>query len=148
MSEIIFGSEYHQILDNLLREIDLSKLPLYGENEIYRMNAGRYGKVKIKLDIERDNEKIEYIQDLYSKTNNPINCYTYEWEVKEEKLPKYFEEYIKPVILIFIEVLSTISNNNDVVLKFSVVDGDWKTSENTAHHFATKNALIELFKQI
>lgn len=79
MSEIIFGSEYHQILDNLLSEIDLSKLPLYGENEIYRMNAGRYGKVKIKLDIERDNEKIEYIQGLYSKTNNPINCYTYEW---------------------------------------------------------------------
>ncbi|WP_426486258.1 hypothetical protein [Flavobacterium sp. 2] len=148
MSEIILGSSYHQILDNLLKEIDLSKLPLYGENEIYRMGAGRYGKVKIKLDIERDNEKIEYIQGLHSKCNTPVNSYTYEWEVKEEKLPKYFEEYIKPVILRFIEVLSTISNNNNVVLKFSVVDGDWKTSENTAHHLATKNALIELFKQV
>ncbi|MBF4465147.1 hypothetical protein [Flavobacterium sp. LC2016-12] len=148
MSEIIIGSLYHQILDNLLKEIDLSILPLYGENEIYRMNSDRYGKVKIKLDIEKDTEKIEYARSINNKCVNPTNFYTYEWEVKEEKLPKYFEEYIKPEILRFIEILSTFNNDKAIVLKFSVVDGEYKNSERPAHHLATKYALIELFRQV
>jgi hypothetical protein len=148
VNEIIIGSRYHQILGNLLKEIDLSILPLYGENEISKNTAGRYGKVKIKLDIEKDTKKIDYIQNLNKKSVNPTNCYTYEWEVKEEKLPKAFEEYIKPEILRFIEILSIFGNNKNIVLKFSVVDGEWKTSERTAHHMATSYALIELFKQV
>lgn len=147
MSEIILGSLYHQILGNLLKGIDLSKLPLYGENEIKKPNAGRYGKVKIKLDIEVDTEKIEYAQSINKKCVNPTNFYTYEWEVKEEKLPKYFEEYIKPEIIQFIEVLSTFNNDKNTVLKFSVVDGEYDNSERPAHYLAVKYALIELFKQ-
>src|SRR5215217_6691939 len=112
------------------------------------MTAERYGKVKIKLDIEKDIDKIKYTESLNSGSISTMNSYTYEWEVDEKKFPKEYEQLIKPEIMRFIEIFSIFNKNKNVVLKFSVVDGNYKNSERPAHHMAVKYALIELFKQI
>lgn len=148
MSELITESLYCQISDKLLKEIDLSKLPLYGEYEYYKMTVERYGKVKIKLDIEKDIDKIKYVESLNSKRLSSQNYYTYEWEVEEKKLPKVYEPLIRPEIMRFIEIFSIFNKNKNVILKFSVVDGNYKTSEKYAYELAVRYALIELFNQV
>lgn len=149
--EIIPRSVYSKISDKLLKKIDVSKLPLFGEKEIYKVTAERYGRVKIKLDVENDVAIIKKIReyDYHDNTNDSkYNHYTYKWEVDEQKLPKEYEYYVKPEILNFIKILSVFNNNNAEVLRFSIVDGDFKDSERPAHTLCTILALIDLFDQI
>ncbi|NOT91499.1 hypothetical protein [Ferruginibacter sp.] len=149
MIEIISGSIYNEIREKLTKKINLDLLPLYGEKEIRKISGDKYGKVKIKLDVENDVEKIQQIRD-YGKHENTIkvNYFTYEWNADKNKLPKEFEKYIKPEIEKFIELLSIFKEINEEILRFSVVDGDYKDNERPGHMIATKYALIELFKQI
>ena len=149
--EIIPGSIYTKISDKLIKKIDVTKLPLFGEKEIYKISAERYGKVRIKLDIENDLDILKQIERYdYHDNGDKImrNHYTYKWEVDEQKLPKRYEQYIKPEILNFIKILSVFNNNNSEILRFSVVDGDFKDSERPAHMLATILALIDLFDKI
>lgn len=149
--EIIPGSLYAKISDKLFKKIDTSKLPLFGEKEIYKRSADRYGKVKIKLDVENDLDIIKEINEYnyHDNLNNLMrNHYTYKWEVDEEKLPKEYEQYIKPEISNFIKILSVFNNGNAKILRFSIVDGDFKDSERPAHMLATIFALIDLFDQM
>lgn len=149
MIEIISGSLYNEIREKIVQKINLDNLPLYGEKEIFKPSGDRYGKVKIKLDIERDIEKISQIKSYGEYPNAvKVNYFTYGWEVDENKLPKYFEKYIKPEVVKFIELLSIFRNNNDTVLRFSIVDGAHKDTERPLHHLAVQYALIELFKQL
>lgn len=149
MIEIISGSLYNEIHEKIIQKIDPSKLPLYGEKEIFKRSGEMYGHVKIKLDIERDTEKVLLIKS-YNEYENAIkvNYFTYKWEVEESKLPKHFEQYIKPEIVKFIELLSIFKENNDTILRFSVVDGSYKETERPIHRMAVQYALIEIFKQI
>lgn len=147
MVEVIPGSLYTKIKDKLSKQIDTSKLPLYGEKEIYKITAERYGKVKIRLDVETDIEVIKSIEN-YQDPSNKKNFYTYNWEVEEEKLPRDFERHIKPEILEFINILSVFGKNNEDVLRFSIVDGDYKNTEKPGHRMAVHFALIELFNQL
>lgn len=151
MTEIISGSLYNEIREKIAQKIHLDKLPLYGEKEIVKHSSDKYGKVKIKLDIERDSEHLTQIKSFVEQPNTnaiKVNYFTYEWEVDENILPKYFEQYIKPEVVKFIELLSIFRDKSDAILKFSVVDGAYKESERSIHEKATQYALIELFKQL
>jgi hypothetical protein len=134
-----------------LKKIDLNLLPLYGEKEIRKISGDKYGKVKIKLDVEHDVEKIQQIKSYYGNNDEnavKINYFTYQWDADKNKLPKEFEKYIKPEIEKFIELLSIFKEIDEEILRFSVVDGDYKENEKPGHMTATKYALIELFKQV
>lgn len=72
MIEIITGSLYNEIREKIVQKIDLDSLPLYGEKEIFKASDDKYGNVKIKLDIERDIEKISQIKS-YGEHPNLIN---------------------------------------------------------------------------
>ncbi len=149
MTEIISGSIYNEIRDKITKKIDLSKLPLYGEKEIFKVSASRYGKVKIKLEIEDDIEIIHQIQNGQELKNAvKVSHFTYKWEVDESVLPKYYENYIKSEIENFIKLLSVFRDEGEQILRFSIVDGGYKETERPGHMIAVKYALIELFKQI
>lgn len=148
MIEIISGSLYNEISEKITRKIALDKLPLFGEKEIYKISAEMYGKVKIKLDIESDYESIQQVKSYGEhKDALKVNYFTYKWEADEARLPKAFEKYIKPEIVQFIELLSIFKENNETILRFSVVDGAFKENERPGHRMAVQYALIELFKQ-
>lgn len=149
MIEIISGSIYKKIWHKVSQSIDLSKLPLYGEFEFSKITAESYGKVKIGMDIERDSEQISLIKS-YSENEDALklNYFTYKWEADEKKLPKDFERYIKPEVVKFIELLSIFKKDNETILRFSILDGDYKDTERPGHKYAVQYALIELFKQI
>jgi hypothetical protein len=149
MIEIISGNFYKKISDKLSTEIDISKLPLYGEKEIFKPNSGRYGKIKIKLEIENDLETLNSIES-FNVALNPINTnyHTYKWDVDEKKLPKGFEQYVKPEIIKFIEIFTIFNKNNNDIFRFSVIDGSYRDTERPAHMLAVKYALIEIFNQI
>lgn len=149
MIEIISGDFYKKISDKLSTEIDISKLPLYGEKEIFKPSADRYGKIKIKLEIENDLEILNSIES-FNVALSPIttNYHTYKWDVDEKKLPKRFEQYVKPEIIKFIEIFTIFNKNSNNIFRFSVIDGDYRDTERPAHILAVKYALIELLNQI
>jgi len=149
MTEIISGSIYNEIRDKFTKKIDLNKLPLYGEKEIFKVSAERYGRVKIKLEIEDDDEIIDQIKSFGTHKNEIKVCYfTYKWEADESVLPKNFERYIKPEIENFIKLLSIFREKQEQILRFTIVDGGYKDTERPGHMIAVQYALIELFKQI
>ena len=173
MSELIKKYFYREIDDNRYREIsekiyqpiDLFKLPLYGEKEIVKQTSDRYGKIKIKLDIENDEKLIEDINKRKKTVkfyNNSLelnndkrnlftyrNFFTYKWEVNENKLPKsHFEHIIKSKIEDFIQLLYNYNKSSNLILRFSVIDGEQKVHERPIHEICTEYALIEIFKQL
>ncbi|UQB68980.1 hypothetical protein [Epilithonimonas zeae] len=178
MNEIIKSYEFFNIKENLHKEIKESILPLYGEFEYSKPNSDRYGRIKIKLDIERDLDSLneiekkliedyESLEQFYSlkekysndffvekidfdsyKSLNISRYHTYKWDVNENILPKEFETYIKPELINFIELFSLFQKENNKIYCFSVIDGAYKNSERPGHLMATKLAIINLFQKI
>lgn len=178
MNEIINSYEFFSIKENLHKEIKESILPLYGEFEYNKPNSDRYGKIKIKLDIERYLDSLKEIEKLlmddynslqqfYSlkekhntsfsmekidfdtyKSINIGRYHTYKWDVNENILPKEFETYIKPELINFIELFSLFQKENNKIFCFSVIDGAYKNSEKPGHLMAIKLAIIDLFQKI
>ncbi|WP_318343378.1 hypothetical protein [Flagellimonas baculiformis] len=158
---------YRPIADKIYNSIDISKLPIYGEKEIRKLTSDRYGKVKIKLDIERDvnlktelsgrNRTINFFNDSDSldekiKKHNSFtykSFFTYSWEANDKCLPKsYCEPIIKPEIEDFIQLLYTYNQSTDLILRFSVVDGEFRSHERPYHGPCVKFALVEIFNQL
>jgi|GEM_PF-2864031 len=151
MKEVVGGSIYHQIADKLSNAINVAELPLYGEYELKKYTAGRYGKVKIKLDLENDLEFIEQIESYGNYENKnaiPKKYYTYKWEANEDNLPKQFEHYVKPIIEEFIKLFSLLHKNDNNIYCFSIVDGAYKDTERPGHRMATQFAIIDLFNKM
>ncbi len=178
MNEIIKSYEFFNIKENLHKEIKESILPLYGECEYNKTNLNRYGKIKIKLDIERDLDSLNEIEKLliedykslgqfyslkekYSndffaekidfdsyRSLNIGRYHTYKWDVNENILPSIFETYIKPTITDFIDLFSLFQKENNKIYCFSIIDGAYKDYGKSGHLMATKLAIIDLFKKI
>lgn len=141
-------SPYLKIADKLSKEIDVSKLPLYGVGEWIRQSGDKYGVVKIKLDIEKDEEELKKLKDVYGDHLNQLNLYRYEWAACDINLPRMFERNIKKEISTFIKILSHYNHKNNLILNFSVVDGKYLKSERSSHGIATIYALIDLFQKV
>ncbi len=177
MNEIIEGNEYFTLKENLHKEINIDSLPIFGEFEYNKPNSDRYGKIKIKLDLEHNIESLNKIEEIIKENYNSylyfnelkmknddnfssehlsykeyrslnIGRYnTYKWDVNQETLPKEFEYYIKPVLINFIELFSFF-RKDDKNYCFSIVDGAFKASLKSGHQMATKLAIFDLIKRI
>ncbi|WP_281235076.1 hypothetical protein [Flavobacterium gelatinilyticum] len=146
MIEII-RSPYGKIVDKIAKPIDLSMLPLYGEKEILNLSVGRYGKVKIKLEVESDLHALNVVNEYKERYKENKNYHTYQWEVEENKLPKQYEYLIRSEMTRFIEIFSVL-NKDPHVFRFSIVDGGFRDLERPVHAQAVREAIIELFNQI